>query len=222
MIFKQKIQRQRRAVAAPEPTPVAAPRSAGARVVVAAGRRHIRLPCADSRDLSTHRSGLVILGHRCGDPQQRRRGRRVACRFAALSVRHLRLVVGVRRHRAGRDRLSASDAIDRCCRPASSMARGAWIRPGPALEFRARGTAPVSPARTVAACAGRRARRDDRVGLLARAGIQRRHAAADRAFCHRLVVVHRHVVAAPDGAGRRRHRALDRVAAASARCAPRS
>ena len=201
---------------------VAAPRGAGSRVVVAAGSRRIRLPCADSRDLSTHRSGLVILGHRCGHSQQGRSGRRVACRSAAVSIRHLRLVVGVRRHRAGRDRLSTSDTLDRCCRPASSVARRAWIRSGPALELRARGTAPVSPPRIIAACARRRARRDDRVGLLALSRIQRRHAAADRTLCHRLVVVHRHVVAAPDGAGRRRHRAPDRVAAAATRCATRS
>ncbi len=101
--------------------------------------------------------------------QSRRRRRRVARGPAALSVRPVGLVVGDRRRRAGRRRLSPRGAARR--RDGPSV--GVWVRSvsrSCSRQRSARGDPAVEAAGVAAAGAGRRARRRIGQGLRARIG----------------------------------------------------
>ena len=181
MIFKQKIQRQRRrgrsAGTDLSPRLAALVRESWWLLVVAVFA-YLALILATYQRTDP---GWSFSGTGAADSQQGRRRRRVACRSAAVPVRHLRLVVGVRRHRAGRDRLSASDALDR-----AADRHHPWLAvPGFALVllsssalealrlYRLPASLPHAPGGALGEVIGS--------GVLARARIQRRHAAADRA-----------------------------------------
>ncbi len=200
---------RRQAAPAPRPKPggsatFTTARALAARILVAVGRRGVHLPRADTRDVQQGGRRLVLFGHRRAAAEQGRRGRRVAGRPAAVSVRTFRVVVGVCRRDRRRLRLPAADT--RRCRASPSVARDPGFRAGPSLKRSARVVASLSLAGLIAERSRRRIGRRHRAGPVACAGIQRRHARADRLVRDRLVASHRHVVAPPHGTHRRRHR----------------
>ncbi len=160
-------------------------------------------------------------GTGAADRQQGRRRGRVAVRPPALPVRLLGVVVGRRRHRAGRGRLSPPRSGPAGSR-AAALSRRPRLPARAAVERGARVAALLSAAGGAAAGGRRGDRGSPRREPRARRRLQRRDAAAARGLRGGLVAVLRHVVAEADGAHRRRRRARARVAPAPLRRARRS
>ena len=191
---------------------------------MAAGRRALRIPCVDPRDLSTQRSRLVFHRQRRRDTQQGRRCRSMACRPAALLVRPLGLVVGLRgrgRCRCGLSTAGLARARGRCRAPQPPLVGRTWVRGAAPLERGAGSAAPLPAAGESAARTRRRDWRASEPGAGARARLQRRNAAARRAVRRRLVVADGDVVVAAYGADRRRTRGDARLDPRMAREASR-